>query len=577
LYWFFFHFRRRLFGGTARFARRHPIIALGLFLMILYALVTGRGWYQPAFVFVRRYAVLGLFLLLLLGMLYAWFMRAKPLGKLVVFLLTGGLVAGSIFYGVGMVNYLALYVHYQQLPKLSLAEMPLSGYERIQPLNAIATLAAQEAMDETEAATLPHYIRRADGRFDFSMAVGPSPAYPLQRLTRDMDEIISVPATAPAPDFSAANRHDVVFDVGETLLFSKRTYSAAVKRFTVGQYWTSQPDEVRYLDRGNDDWVQVVSLIQWKGIVFPRPVFGGVMVIEPRERGIKSVLERMFLGRGTWIKPEEIASLPWLEGQNLVPERVSRFTAESFRFHQGFLAPFPGYREGDIRIPSLPEDQNAMPFVTWFDMAEVANQARPGLYHYFGMEPYEASKQGLNLSLFVPGDGAQKVYYLDHNKVESGLFGSSAVPVKVKESRKNYDWNNNIPVESRPYIRDVGGERRFFWLTTVVTKADRDGEQFIGGSIPDITLTDARHRQVVWVDRTLVADPAAWPDQLLLEFGAIWGIPSAERIPAAEMAAPGDGAIAAPSAEAETDTRRVPADSLPQPAMDTLRAPSDGG
>ncbi len=35
LYWFFFHFRRRVLGSTVRFARRHPIIALGIFLVVL--------------------------------------------------------------------------------------------------------------------------------------------------------------------------------------------------------------------------------------------------------------------------------------------------------------------------------------------------------------------------------------------------------------------------------------------------------------------------------------------------------------------------------------------------------------
>jgi hypothetical protein len=540
LFWFGHHLRRRVFGGLWRWMRRRPFTALLLLLVLAYALVTGRGWYQPGFVFLRRYALLGLAGLLLLGLLWRWFRRARPLGKAASVGVTAGLVAVVVFWGAGMVNYLALYVHYRGLSKVALADLPLTGHERIQPLNAVATLAAQEAMDETEAATLPHYVRRADGRFDFTMAVGPSPAYPLQRLTRDMEEVIAVPATAPAPDFSAANRHDVRFDVGERLLFSKNAYAAAIKRLGPARFFTCSPDEARFIERAPGDWVQVVSFIRWAGVVFPRPVFGGVLVIEPRQPGALSVLERVFLGRGTWYAPEAVRSTPWLAGQNLVPERASRFSAESFRFHRGFLAPFPGYREGDIRIPEHPDDHNAMPYVTWCGFRGASERAADGLYHYFGMEPYETGKQGLNLSLFVPADGAPTVYYVDHARAESGLFGSSAVPVKVRESRKNFDWDQNAAVESRPYIRDVGGERRFFWLTTVVTKDDRAGERFIGGSIPDVTLTDARYRQVVWVDRERVGDPAAWPAQLERELASVWGLPpaNAEPIPPPPAADP---------------------------------------
>lgn len=560
VYWFFYHLRRRTIGAFGRFMRRRPGWAFLLILVLLYALVTGRGWYQEGVVFVRRYALLGLAGIVVLGLLWRWFRHAKPLGKLGAVLTTAVLTAVVLFWGVSMVNYMALYVHYNSVSKVALADLPISGHERIQPLNAIATLAAQEAMDETESATLPHYIRRADGRFDFSMAVGPSPAYPLQRLTRNVDEVISVPATAPAPDFSAPNRHEVVFDVGEKLLFSKNVYTAAVKRFGWRQFFTHSPDEVRYLDRGEGDWVQVVSLIHWRGIVFPRPAFGGVMVLEPREDGAEGVLKRIFLGMGTWYSPEAVRNTDWLRGQNLVPERVSRFTAESFRFHRGFLAPLPGYREGDIRIPDLPEDQNAMPFVTWFRFDGASERAQPGLYHYFGMEPYEATKQGLNLSLFVPGDGEETVYFLDHHLAESGYFGSSAVPVKVRESRKNFDWNNNAAVESRPYIREVAGERRFFWLTTVVTKDDREGERFIGGSIPDLTLTDARHRQVVWIDRSKVADPETWKAQLQEELGAIWGIAPADA-PATPPASNAVSAGQVPSSRANEGPGIV--DSLP--------------
>lgn len=528
LYWFFYHTRRRIFGGYWRFVRRRPLLGFVLTLLILALVFSGRAWLQPGALFIRKYFVVGLAVFVVLLLLISVFRRSRWPGKVTVVLLAAGLSAGIWFWGAPMVNYLALYYHFRSLDKVELAELPLTGNERVQPINSITTLASQEVLNETESASIPDFVRRADGRYDFSMAIGPSPDYPLQRLTRNLDQVISVSATSPAPDFSASNRHDVQFDVGEQLLFSKNTFGAAIKRFSLWQYLSYQPDQVRFMEDANGEWVQVVSLVRWKGFLFPRPVFGGVLVMEQVRLEPGDKIRRVFLGRGRFVQPGAIPSEDWLEGQNLMPERASRFTAESFRFQRGFLAPFPGYHEGDIRIPDLPDDQNSMPFVTWFNFEGTAAGARSGLYDYFGLEPYLEGKSGLNLSLFIPGDGAPKVYYLDHSRQESGLFGSSAVAVKVRESRKEYDWSASAAVESRPFIRDLAGKRRMFWLTTVVTKGDQSGKTFVSGSMPDITLTDALGRQVVWVSRENISDTRRWEEQILREIGPNWGYTSPE-------------------------------------------------
>ncbi len=524
LFWFFYHFQRRVFGGTWRFARRRPFTAFFLFLVVAGFLVAGRALYQPAFLFLRKYFVVGLAVVIVLYLLSRIFSKAKVGGKIAVVLVSLGLGAGLWFWGAPMVNYLALYYHFQSIQKIELAELPLTGNERVQPLNSIATMAAQEALNETQFASSPDFIRRQDGRFDFSMAVGPSPSYPFQRLTQNITQVISVSATSPAPDFSGANRHPVNFDVGEQLLFSRRTSASVIRGFSFSRFFSDQPDQVRFMEDGSGKWVQVVSLVHWKGFIFPRPVFGGVVIVEQQEPGFASILERIFLGKGRWISPSEISDIPWLNGQNLMPEQASRFTAESFRFQRGFLAPFPGYHEGDIRVPNLPDDQNGMPYVTWFNFDGVASLADNGLYDYYGLEPYLEGKSGLNLSLFLPGDGDPQVFFLDHSKQESGFFGSSAVPVKVRESKKEYDWSASAAVESRPFIRDLAGKRRFFWLTTVVTKSDAAGKAFVSGSMPDITLTDALGRQVIWVDRKTIADTKKWEEQILREIGPVWGI-----------------------------------------------------
>jgi len=538
LYWFFFHLRRRTVGALWQWTRRNPLLGGITYVVLLALLYAFRASYQPAFLFLRKYFVLALAIGVLLYLLHRVYRRAKTTGKIMVVLTTAALAAGVWFWGAPMVNYLASYYHYRSLNKVELAELPLTGHERIQPLNSVATMADQEALNETQSASSPDFIRRADGRFDFSMAVGPSPDYPLQRLTRPVDQIISVSATSPAPDFSADNRYAVHFDVGEQLLFGRNVRGVAIRKFSLGQYLSCQPDQVRFMEDDQGRWVQVVSLVRWKGFLFPRPVFGGVLVMDQRTPGPGAMAERIFLGRGRYYSPQALASIGWLKGQNLLPERASRFTAQSFRFHRGFLAPFPGYHEGDVRIPQLPDDLNGMPYVTWFNFDGVAANAENGLYDYYGLEPFLVGKSGLNLSLFLPGDGSPEVFFMDHSRLESGLFGSSAVPVKVRESRKEYDWSASAAVESRPFIRDIGDKRRFFWLTTVVTRSDAGSKGFVGGSMPDITLTDALGRQVVWVDRQQIADTRLWEQQIIREIGANWGLPDPSQPSAPEASQP---------------------------------------
>jgi hypothetical protein len=260
----------------------------------------------------------------------------------------------------------------------------------------------------------------------------------------------------------------------------------------------------------------MVSLVRWKGFFLPRPVFGGVVII-PQGDGAGGVMNSLLTGAGKWIRPEEIPNHEFLLNQNVIPETVSRFTAESYRFSQGFLSPMPGYHRGDIRIPDLPGDFNDQPFTGYFEIGEKAS-----LYHYFALEPFQENKQGLNTSLLIPADGEGITYVFRHYDQEQSLTGVSAIVSKVMESRKNYDWSRNSAAEQRPFIRDVGGKRRFFWLTSVVTHKDGgepDSGNFIVGAAPDITLTDAAYKTVVWVDSK---KPEEWEKQLEDELSSVW-------------------------------------------------------
>src|SRR5262249_10844260 len=136
----------------------------------------------------------------------------------------------------------------------------------------------------------------------------------------------------------------VHFATGENLLLWHCTELNVIRAFGPWRYLNYEPGEVKYVTDDNGHWVQVVSLIRWRGWFFPIPEFGGVQVIQQETGGgLGTILMHSLAGIGHWIPPDEIPKHAFLRGQSLVPRPVSRFIAQSFRFQGGFLAPFPGY------------------------------------------------------------------------------------------------------------------------------------------------------------------------------------------------------------------------------------------
>jgi hypothetical protein len=76
-------------------------------------------------------------------------------------------------------------------------------------------------------------------------------------------------------------------------------------------------------------------------------------------------VKRLFLGKGTFIPADSIAEQSFLRGQDVMPREVTRYIAESFRFRRGFMAPMPGYHEGDIRVPQTSRRTGPQPFVVY--------------------------------------------------------------------------------------------------------------------------------------------------------------------------------------------------------------------
>jgi hypothetical protein len=457
-----------------------------------------RDNYQPALLFIRKFIFI-----ILLGLIVLFFGLRKfrksvsTLKRLGTILLLGLFFAALWFVGwhQKMYDYMKTYNVFNDLNKIEIVELPLTQNERIQPLRNIFSM-ANESVGETKDVSLPHLVR-VDGNNQWTMAIQPTEKYVWQGIKDNTEEVFSVSSTTPFPRFSSENRIPVTFSIGESLKFSRNTYNAVIQRLNPWMLFNYEPSDTYYMKNDKGAWVEVVSLIKWKGFFFPYPTFGGVMVIE---NGEHNYFERITIGIGIYISAKEIKNYTYLTKQNILAEKVSRLQAESLKFLGGFSDPLPWNMKSAVKIPTAPKDQNAQPYVTDFDFSDTKTGAYSGLYHWFGLEPIGEERTSLSYSVFIPADGLDKLYFYDHASKKQGYAGVSAMPLKVKESKKEYDWNANTPVEFRPYIKNIAGRKRMFFLGTVSTISDDNPQQFDGAATPDLALIDSEYRDVVWIN-----------------------------------------------------------------------------
>jgi hypothetical protein len=112
------------------------------------------------------------------------------------------------------------------------------------------------------------------------------------------------------------------------------------------------------------------------------------------------------------------------------------------------------------------------------------------------------------------------LYYYNHAAKKEGLAGVSAMPLKVIESKKEYDWSVNKPVEFRPFIKNIAGRKRLFVLSTVAATRD-ESKKFDGAATPDLALIDLEYRDVIWVD---AKHPSEWESTILKQLGETWKV-----------------------------------------------------
>ncbi len=518
-YWFF----RNITNGVGGFFSRHKFAMVVTVLSALALALLFREEWQPYAVFVRRYFTPMLSAVVISAVAFVA-TRGSPWWRLGALLVAAVLIAGAVM----TYEYVALWWRYQSLDVYTLRQLPETTGERVQPLSSVHGL-ANGVMGDSKSPTLPAYVwtKDKDGHTEYRWSMGIEPPRTLaflgQRIFGSIDEVMLVSGTDASPNFSAGTRK-VRFPVGESLLFSSNTKTAAIRTFDPLMFLSYEPADVRYIPNDKGEIVQIISLLRWRGLFVPYPEFGGVLVVHQQEDiSPLRYLARLFVGEGNWIPPEEIDKFPYLRGQNILPYRVSEYIGESLRFRNGPFAPFPGYHQGDLRVPLLPEDQNPMPYAVPF----VAQEGLPEMiYHYFALEPYLEGKHGLVASVLIPADGTHRVFVYDHERHGENLIGVSMVPGIVRDSKKTYNWGKNVtPVEHRPFIRTVEGKTRFAWLTTVVTyndilpkKVPKEGDKeetvkrtMVTGNIPEVVLTDAQTNATAWVDPR---DHASWAKAL---------------------------------------------------------------
>jgi energy-coupling factor transporter transmembrane protein EcfT len=500
--------------------KKQKTITIIVFLILLIALFVLRDDYQPALLFVRKY----IFVILLSAVVLFFGLRKfrkststrSRIGILLLLIVFFGIlyVAGWHFK---MYDYMKTYNVFNHLNKVEVNELPLTQNERIQPLRNVFSM-ANESVGETKDVSLPHLVRIGDEN-KWTMAIQPTEKYMWQGMTDNTEEVFAVSSTTPFPRFSSENRIAVTFSIGESLKFSRNTYNAVVQRFNPWMLVNYEPSDTYYMKNDTAQWVEVVSLIKWKGFLFPYPTFGGVMVIDSGEHDFNDYIERVLIGKGKFISPDEMKNYPYLTRQNTLAEKVSQLQAESLKFLGGFSDPLPWNMETAVKIPEMPKDQNQQPYVTDFDFSDTNTNAYSGLYHWFGLEPVGDERTSLSFSVFIPADGTDKFYYYNHAAKKQGYAGVSAMPLKVKESRKEYDWTANTPVEFRPYIKDIAGRKRMFFMGTVSSISDKDAKQFDGSATPDLVLIDSEYRDVIWID---VKHPSQWEKTVYDQMNEAW-------------------------------------------------------
>ncbi|MCI5050725.1 MAG: hypothetical protein MRY57_00235 [Candidatus Pacebacteria bacterium] len=453
-----------------------------------------RAYLHPIVLFVSIKTPV-ILLLALVGFLFVRkFNRVKKTSnKIITAAVAITIGVGTFYLGEWTYDYCAYaYNFHTRIKAQEISVLPETDYEKVHARVTVHGVAERDRTEDTQDVTLAHYVRDIDdGEHYWTMGVEPSKTKWVQYLFGNVSQVFFTKGNSLSLRFDKESKEvtDVDFQFGEYLLFSNNIEQAAIKKLNALQYWRYEPaDYAIYINRGSKpdengemkkDWVQVIPVTKWVGVLFPMPEPAGVIVIDQNH---VSYVEKIFLGAGDFVSRAEVRDTDYLQGQLLIPESYSVYMANCFRFYHSLFAPMPGNHEGDIRIPNIPNNFTSFPFKEYFRMSKVdsTGNAYDGFYHYIPLSPF-GDKNLLSLSLFVAGDDGRDVYYIDHKKTGTKMDGPSSIPSRVVDGNSNYDWSKAVPTEVSPVVKTVHGERHLIWKSAIQTYGDDERTQITFG------------------------------------------------------------------------------------------------
>ena len=498
------------------------ILLILLPFILIYFIIAGRGDYQPFLIYIRIYWPLILISLLIIYLFYRrfrkayqWYFRAMWIG---IFLLFCGFL---YLFGNSIYDYVSsYYVYKNKITVVELDKPPVSIHPKLQPQFVVESY-FRETMNNNRQPTSPRtWLDPVSGEQYWTGWTEPG-NYFFQQFGGKVEEFIQTNVQNPAPVLDQYEREEVEFQVGQNLIFSYNIQKAARKKLSFLQMFNSEvSDMVIGMKDNKGNLYQVVPILTWKGIIFPQPTFGGVMIFDDSK---VPYWELVFAGKGTFLSPEEVKKTPWLKHQALLDDKTVFYFGESLRFKYGFTSGLPGNHENDHRIPQLKRAYSSLPVIEQFNFDKTnAKEAGSGLFYWLELEPYDSTKYGLSMDVFIPGSNTDTIYVYDRvdNIERSGYKGMSVVVEKIMEDDKSYNWVGReggtfIPGGERPYYTYVFPEDKepeMFYLANILTVKGQNREST--STKAELYLIHAKYDDIIILLKDDNVYPENWSDKI---------------------------------------------------------------
>lgn len=502
-----------LFKGIWNKLVQHKLKFLTLFILTIVGLYMSRAfWYQDVN-YIRQHtpeivtilmAITAFFILISISVKSS----SKGIKGLTGFFAFAQIliIAGTVFVLVSMkdtetnpFNILNKSAAVNNLVVKDLEYLPLTDKERIYPYETILKIARDKITSSDY--TVEHFEMVYDNqKEDLVWNAEKSPSGNINKLARNVQGVVTLNATS---DQILKNEENVEFNYGRKLKwFNSLNYILPKMLNPLDYFDKTIDDNVRLIKDSNGEWIQVVGVTDWEGIwpsVYPK--FAGVFVVKQKSDKYDEVTimnTDFFVPTGDnpeikFYTPEEIKGIEYLKNQNLVPSEITRFYAKAWTFKNG-IGNFFIKKKGLTKITKISEERNQQPFTVYFnDVKTKAENPQKGLYQFYALEPRGANTALSDILLFDPRGTSSDIIVYNYNthKNKLNLLGPERIAKTIKDSDKHLDWSNFIIAESRPFIREIDGVRKFYFFNSIIAKEAASAK-------PTIAIADPDKLDVFW-------------------------------------------------------------------------------